>query len=61
MAAELAKVDAATPVFIVQGADDQEGRLVLDRRAEREGWALVAFADGTEEVELSGLRIVRIE
>lgn len=61
MAAELAKVDAATPVFIVQGADDQEGRLVVDRRAEREGWALVAFAGGTEEVELSALRIVRIE
>ncbi|WP_454888839.1 ParB/RepB/Spo0J family partition protein [Sphingobium indicum] len=66
MAAELAKADeaaaaAASPVFIVQRQDDQEGRLVVDRRAEREGWALVAFAEGIEEVELSALRFVRIE
>lgn len=65
MAAELARADeeaaAVSPVFIVQGADDQEGRLVVDRRADREGWALVAFGEETKEVELSALRIVRIE
>lgn len=64
MAAELAKVDAkpqSAPVFIVQGKDAQPGRLVVDRRAEREGWALVRFPSGEEEIELSELRIVRIE
>lgn len=75
MAAELAKVDAepgaapvepapsvsGAPVFIVQGKDMQRGRLVVDQRAEREGWALVRFPSGTEEVELTELRIVRIE
>jgi ParB family chromosome partitioning protein len=64
LAAELAKVDAApqgAPVFIVQGKDAQTGRLVVDRRAEREGWALVRFPSGEEEIALSELRIVRIE
>ena len=49
------------PVFIVQGKGAEPGRLVVDQRAEREGWALVRFPTGTEEVELSELRIVRIE
>lgn len=64
MAAELAKVDATqqgAPVFIVEGKDAQPGRLVVDRRAEREGWALVRFPTGEEEIALSELRIVRIE
>ncbi|MAM75870.1 MAG: chromosome partitioning protein ParB [Tistrella sp.] len=64
MAAELAKVDASpqgAPVFIVEGKDAQPGRLVVDRRAEREGWALVRFPTGEEEIALSELRIVRIE
>lgn len=64
MAAELAKVDAkpqSAPVFIVQGKDAETGQLVVDRRAEREGWALVRFPSGEEEIALSELRIVRIE
>ena len=41
--------------------DGETGQLVLDRRSEREGWALVSYTTGIEEVEASELRIVRIE
>ncbi|HEX7858494.1 MULTISPECIES: ParB/RepB/Spo0J family partition protein [Pseudomonadota] len=53
------KID--TPVFIVKVGDGETGQLVLDRRSEREGWALVSYTTGIEEVEASELRIVRIE
>lgn len=49
------------PAFIVALADGTQGRLVVDRRAERDGWALVEFATGAEEVELAALRLVRID
>lgn len=50
-----------TPVFIVKVGDGETGRLVVDRRGEREGSALVAYATGIEEVDAAELRIVRIE
>lgn len=50
------------PVFIVQSGEGAEvGRLLTDKRAEGEGWALVAFDAGVEEVPANRLRIVRIE
>ncbi len=49
------------PTFIVQGKGTTQGVLVVDRRAERENWVLVQFAEGIEEVALDELRIVRIE
>ena len=49
------------PVFIVALGDGETGRLVVNQRAEREGWVLVAYATGMEEVEPSALRIVGIE
>jgi len=50
------------PVFIVQSGEGAElGRLMTDKRAEGEGWALVAFDAGVEEVPANRLRIVRIE
>jgi ParB family chromosome partitioning protein len=54
------------PVFIVDLGEGRTGRLVVHRRAAREGWALVACATGMEEavveveVEVTRLRIVRI-
>ena len=56
------------PVFIVDLGEGRTGRLVVHRRAAREGWALVACATGREEtlveveveVEVTRLRIVRI-
>ena len=52
---------AGAPVFFVTAGDGRSGRLVVDRRARRAGWALVDFATGDEEVEATQLRIVRIE
>ena len=49
------------PVFIVAMGKGPSGRLVVERRAERAGSALVAFATGTQEVPVEQLRIVRIE
>ena len=49
------------PVFLVAAGDGRSGRLVVDRRASRAGWALVAYATSVEEVEAAQLRIVRIE
>lgn len=52
----------SSPVFIVRTPDGSTGRLVLDQRAERDGWAMVEFArDMIEEVELSELAFDRIE
>ena len=56
------------PVFIVDLGEGRTGRLVVHRRAAREGWALVACATEMEEagvevemeVEVTRLRIVRI-
>jgi ParB family chromosome partitioning protein len=52
---------AGAPVFFVVSGDGRSGRLVVDRRARRAGWALVDFATGDEEVDATQLRIVRIE
>lgn len=52
---------AGAPVLIVAVGDGQTGRLVVDRRAGREGWMLVAYATGIEEVDATQLRIVRVE
>lgn len=52
---------ADVPVFLVAVGDGPSGRLVVDRRAKRAGWALVAYATGTKEVKAAQLRIVRIE
>jgi ParB family chromosome partitioning protein len=49
------------PVFMVAAGDGRSGRLVVDRRARRAGWVLVAYATGVEEVDATQLRIVRIE
>ena len=49
------------PVFFVAAGDGRSGRLVVDRRARRAGWALVEFATGVEEVDAAQLRIVCIE
>ena len=52
---------AGAPVFFVAAGDGPSGRLVVDRRAKRAGWALVLYATGVEEVDATQLRIVRIE
>ena len=52
---------ADVPVFLVAVGDGPSGRLVVDRRAKRAGWALVAYATGIKEVKAAQLRIVRIE
>jgi ParB family chromosome partitioning protein len=49
------------PVFLVAAGDGRTGRLVVDRRASRAGWARVLYATGEEEVDATQLRIVRIE
>lgn len=49
------------PVFFVAAGDGRTGRLVVDRRARRAGWALVEFVTGVEEVDAAQLRIVCIE
>jgi len=52
---------AVAPVFIVSVADGTEGRLIVDQKAETPGWALVAFAIQTEEVDPAEITFVRIE
>lgn len=49
------------PVFIVKVGDGETGRLVVDRRGERDGSALVQYATGIEEVDAAELRIVGVE
>ena len=56
-----ARHQAGAPVFMVAVGDGPSGRLVVERRASRAGWALVEFATGIKEVDVSQLRIVRIE
>lgn len=53
--------ESGVPTFIVASADGERGRLIVDRRAASEGWALVAYATAIEEVEAKHLRIVAIE
>jgi ParB family chromosome partitioning protein len=55
------RASQAGPVFIVKTIDGTTGRLVVDRRAERAGWALVEFGNSTEEVDPSELTIAHIE
>jgi ParB family chromosome partitioning protein len=51
-----------SPVFVVIAGDEKEaGRLVVNQRARKAGLALVAYSTGIEEVDVSLLRIVRIE
>lgn len=50
---------AGAPVFFV-AAGGRSGRLVVNRRASRAGWALVLYATGLEEVDPAQLRIDRI-
>jgi len=52
---------SGAPIFFVAAGDGSSGRLVVDRRASRAGWALVEFASDTREVDAAQLRIVRIE
>lgn len=56
-----ASASNGAPVLIVRMGDGEAGRLVVDRRAEREGSVLVAYAAGIEEVDATALRIVRVE
>jgi ParB family chromosome partitioning protein len=49
------------PVFIVAAGDGEEGRLVVNKRAERPGWALVDYRISIEEVDVTALRIIRVE
>ena len=49
------------PVFLVAAGDGRTGRLVVDRRASRAGWARVLYVAGEEEVDATQLQIVRIE
>lgn len=51
---------AGAPVFLVAVGDGPRGRLVVDRRASKAGWALVAYPSGVKEVDVMQLRIVRI-
>lgn len=51
---------AVAPVFIVSVAGT-EGRLIVDKKAETDGFALVAFPIQTEEVDPADMTFVRIE
>lgn len=56
-----APADTATaPVFLVVADDGVSGRLVVDQRAGRSGAALVAYADGVREVDVTTLRILAV-
>ena len=46
--------------FYVACNDGERGRLVLNRKAESEGWVLVAYDNAVEEVEARHLRIVSV-
>ncbi|WP_376100900.1 ParB/RepB/Spo0J family partition protein (plasmid) [Roseomonas sp. CCTCC AB2023176] len=49
------------PVFIVRTKAGAEGRLVVNRRAGRDGWALVQIGAALEEIDLADLALARIE
>lgn len=50
-----------SPVFIVRVGGGAEGRLVVDRRAEKAGRALVELDGAVEEVDPAEIGLVRIE
>lgn len=50
-----------TPVFIVRIGGGAEGRLIVDRRAEKVGRALVEVDGAIEEVDPAEIGLVRIE
>ena len=52
---------SAAPVFVVRVGGGAEGRLVVDRRAEKEGRALVELDGSIEEVDPAEISLVRIE
>lgn len=51
----------AGPVFIVRVGGGAEGRLIVDRRAEKPGRALVELDGTIEEVDPAEIGLVRIE
>lgn len=55
------KIESKAPTFIVAIGDGERGELIVDRRAEASGWALVRFQTGIEEVEFTALRTVAVE
>ena len=52
---------SGVPTFVVAIADGEYGRLIVDRKASTEGWALVQYANAIEEVEAKHIRIVAVE
>lgn len=53
--------DISGPVFFVAIGEGERGELVLDRAGTKDGWALVRFSTGVEEIEFVKLRNVAIE
>ncbi len=51
----------SVPVFMVRTRDGETGRLIVDRRAERDGWALVELDGAMEEIDPAELIFDRIE
>ncbi len=49
------------PVFVVRTKDGAEGHLIVNRRAGREGWALVQIGPTLEEFDPADLALTRIE
>ncbi len=56
----LAQVQPHMPVFIVTVDDGPFGRLVLDRKAQRRGHALVSYGSDQVEVDILKIRIVGV-
>ena len=52
---------ASVPVFIVRTRDGSTGRLIVDQRAERDGWALVELDGSAEEIDPAELTFDHIE
>ena len=52
---------SGAPVFFVALGDGRTGRLVVNRRGSRAGWARVFYATCEEDVDFTQLRIVRID
>ena len=52
---------SSTPVFMVRTSDGTQGRLIVDRRAEQDGWALVELDGAIEEIDPAELTFDRIE
>jgi ParB family chromosome partitioning protein len=49
------------PIFLVRTLDGTTGRLIVDQRAERSGWALVELDGAIEEIDPAELTLDRIE